>query len=397
MPAPRDPTGAPRLAVALEATPLLGTPTGVGRFCRLALEALAARGDVALRAFAVTWRRRGELAAVLPPGVGAGQRAMPARPLHAAWRVVDRPVLEHFLGPLDCVHGTNFVVPPTARAGRVVTVHDLTTLRFPELCHPATLGFPALVRKAAARGALVHTPTAAVAEEVVALLGVPAEQVAAVPHGVPPAPALDPRPARQLLGLEPAVERYVLAVGTVEPRKDLPGLVAAFDEIAAAHPETALVLVGPDGWGSEALADALARARHRERVRRLGYLEGPALARVLAEAACLAYPSRYEGFGLPPLEALAAGVPVVATAVPAVAEVVGEAAVLVPVGDVSALAHALDRVLDGWTPEGRPVGAMVEAGRARAAEFRWDRTAEGLVALYRRAAASRAGARAGRP
>jgi len=383
---------AARLRVAVEATALLGTPTGVGRFCRLALEALAGREELAVWAFAVTWRRRGELPAALPPGVGSGQRAMPARPLLAAWQRLEGPVLERFLGPVDCVHGTNFVVPPTRRAGRVVTVHDLTTLRFPELCHPATLVFPDLIRRAARRGALVHTPTAAVAEEVVELLGVPAEQVVPVPLGVPPRAVPDPRPARDLLGLARGLDRYILAVGTVEPRKDLPGLVAAFDEVAEAHRDVALVLVGPDGWGSEALRAALARARHARRVRRVGYIPEAALARVLQEAACLAYPSRYEGFGFPPLEALAAGVPVVASAVPAVREVVGDGAVLVPVGDTATLASALERVLEGRTPAGEPLAALVERGRQRAATFTWQRTAAGLVALYERAAASRAGA-----
>ncbi|MHB1787921.1 MAG: hypothetical protein ACYCVN_00460 [Acidimicrobiales bacterium] len=128
---PGQPTD--RLSVAVDATPLLGSSTGVGKFCSGALSGLAARQDLAVGAFAVTWRRRHALGARVPPGVTVLDRAMPARPLHAAWRHGDLPPLEWFIGRQDVVHGSNFVVPPTSSAARVVTVHDLTVLRFPEL------------------------------------------------------------------------------------------------------------------------------------------------------------------------------------------------------------------------------------------------------------------------
>ncbi len=376
------PGGSPRaLAVAVEATALLGVRTGVGRFCEHALAALAGRADLSVSAFAVTWRRRGQLTAALPAGVAARQRAMPARPLHRAWARWDWPPVEWFTGPADVVHGTNFVVPPARRAARVVTVHDLTTVRFPELCDAATLAFPALVRRAVAEGAWVHTPSAFVAGEVVAELGADPARVRAVHHGVPPSPPPSPRPATDLVALPPGASRYVLAVGTVEPRKDFPGLVRAFERVAGDRPGVALVIVGPDGWGAADLGRALERSPAAERVVRCGYLGGGDLARVLADAAVLAYPSRYEGFGFPPLEAMAAGVPVVAAAAGAVPEVVGDAAVLVPPGDDDALAGALAAALDGDLPAG-----LAERGRVRAAGFTWDACAAGLAALYAEAA-----------
>src|SRR5579864_1396422 len=105
--------------------------------------ALGRRDDLDVSAFAVSWRRRHGIAAQLPRGVRAVRRPLPARPVHAAWRRSGFPPIELVAGPLDVVHGTNFVVPPARRAARVVTVHDLTTVRFPELCEPATLEFPA--------------------------------------------------------------------------------------------------------------------------------------------------------------------------------------------------------------------------------------------------------------
>lgn len=365
------------LRVAVEATALLGVRTGVGRFCELALGALADRPALEVSAFAVSWRRRQGLVSVVPAGVAVRQRAMPARPLLHSWARRPWPPVEWFVGPADVVHGTNFVVPPARGAARVVTVHDLTTVRYPELCDEATLAFPALVRRAIAEGAWVHTPSQAVADEVVAELGADPRRVHAVHHGLPPAVPPVGGPLAAVLQLPEGTARYVLSVGTVEPRKDLPGLVRAFDELAGAHPDLALVLAGPDGWGAGALHQALDGARHARRVVRTGFLAEEALSRVRAEAAVLAYPSRYEGFGFPPLEAMAAGVPVVATAVGALPEVLGDGAVLVAGGDSDALVAALDRVV-----RGDGVEDLVERGRRRAATFTWPACAAGLHALY---------------
>lgn len=370
------------LRAALDATPLIGRPTGVGAFCAGALAGLAERPGVAASAFAVSWRRRHAIAGRVPPGVRVVERPMPARPLQALWRRAEVPPVEWWCGPVDVVHGTNFVVPPARRAARVVSVHDLTPVRFPEMCDGPTLAYPASIRRALRHGAWVHTDSAFVAGEVVELLGAEPARVRAVHCGVPPLPAPDPTAGRLIPS---GLRRYVLAVGTVEPRKDLPGLVAAFDDLAGARPGTGLVLVGPAGWGSGALAEALGAARFATRVVTTGWVDDATVAGLLSAAAVLAYPSRYEGFGFPPLQAMAAGIPVVATTAGSLPEVLGEAALLVPPGDRDALAGALCTVLD--TAEA--AAGLVERGRRRAARYRWDACAEGLEALYRDAVAER--------
>lgn len=376
-----------RLSVGFESTPLLGRPTGVGAFCAGALGGLAAIPSVEVTAFAVSWRRRHELAALVPAGVSCRQRAMPARPLHAAWSRTSQPPVEWFIGHQDVVHGTNFVVPPTRAAARVVTVHDLTVLLYPELCDPPTLLFPELIARAVAAGAWVHTPSRFVADQVVEAFPVPPERVRAVHHGIPLAPA-DTRPTTAApFGLPTGCRRYVLAVGTVEPRKDYPLLVRAFDEIAAAQPDVALVVVGQDGWGAERFGDAVASSPWRARIVRAGYLDDGGLDAALRHAAALAYPSRYEGFGFPPLQAMAAGVPVVTTTAGALPEVVGDGALLVDPGDRDALAGALDRVLRG----GADVEDLVRRGLERSRSFTWEACADGLVALYRDARDDRDG------
>jgi glycosyltransferase involved in cell wall biosynthesis len=393
------------LPVAVDATPLLGVRTGVGEFCLGALGALGQRRDVSISAFAVTWRRRHVLPPRLPAGVRAVTRAMPARPLHRAWRAWAWPPVEWWTGEVSVVHGTNFVVPPTRRAARVVTVHDLTMVRYPEMCEPQTLSRLDLLRRAVAEGAWVHTPSRFVAAEVVAELGAEPSRVRAVAHGIPlpdvplpgvPLPGVPPPevpppevPAPGVSRVAPSpgvdlpagVARYVLAVGTIEPRKDYPGLVRAFTAVAATRPDLGLVLAGAPGWGSGALDAEIAASPFASRLVRTGYLDDGQLVALMAGASVLAYPSRYEGFGFPPLQAMALGVPVVATAAGAVPEVVGDGALVVAPGDVEALAGALAEVLDDVGRRAQ----LVERGRARAAGFSWEACADGLAHLYRSA------------
>lgn len=383
------------MRLALDATPLLGARTGVGTFVAGALDALSDRPEMTVTAYALSWRGRTTLREVLPAGVTSGW-AVPAGPLLRLWArtgLVPAEWIADAEDGIEVVHGTNFVVPPTRRAARVVTVHDLTCVRFPELCTPTTLRYPSLIRRAIRGGAFVHTPTAHVAAEVCEAFDADPQRVFAVHHGLgvpgdddaardPGATAGDGlRAARALTGGR--VDRYVLALGTVEPRKDFALLVRAFDRIAADHPDVGLVIAGPDGWGGDLLERALVAARHRSRIGRAGYVDGPTRIGLLAGATLFAFPSVYEGFGLPPLEAMAAGVPVVATATGAVTEVSGGLATLVAVGDEEALAEAMAAVLD------RRPDDQIGAAREHAATFTWARCAAGLAALYDRAAADR--------
>ena len=370
-----------RLCLAVDATPLLGARTGIGAFTAALLEHLAARPEVEVTTYGLTWRGRQGLASAVPAGVRTTRRPMAARPLRLAWQRGNRPPIEWWTGPVDVVHGTNFVVPPTAGAAAVVTVHDLTSVHYPELCDAATLAFPSLVRRAIARGAWVHTPSRFVAAEVVHHLGADAERVIAIPSGVPTVPAADPGLGPRLAG----AERYLLALGTVEPRKDLPLLVRAFDAVAGSRPDVRLVLAGPDGWGAETLRRAMAEAHHGDRMVRLGWVDDESRAGLVRGATVVAYPSRYEGFGFPPLEAMAAGVPVVATTAGALPEVLGDAATLVPVGDLDALAEALAALLDDAGLRRQ----QVAAGRRRVGAYRWEHTAGAMIDLYRRAAVER--------
>jgi glycosyltransferase involved in cell wall biosynthesis len=371
------------MRIGVDGTSLHGPRTGVGVVTHEILAALGRRPELEVAAFAVTWRGRGELAGLVPPGVRAIGRPMAARPLRAAWRRIDLPPIEWLAGRFDLVHGPNFVVPPSRRAAQVATVHDLTPWRYPELANRDTQAYPGLVARAVGRGAWIHVVSRWVAGEVAAEYPAAAERTVVVPNGInplpPDGPAAGAARGRALAG----GDRYVVALGTVEPRKDLPGLVRAFDAVVGDDPSdpVRLVIAGPDGWGAEALATAIERAAHRERIVRLGWVADDDRAALLRGATAFAYPSRYEGFGLPPLEAMQAGTPVLTTTAGALPEVVGEAALLVPPDDHDALAAGLATLLGD---EGRRQ-AMVAAGSAQVAGYDWERTADGLVDLYRRA------------
>jgi glycosyltransferase involved in cell wall biosynthesis len=361
--------------VAVDLTSQLMPLTGVGVVVDEVVRRLARRDDMAITGYAVTWRGRGRLPDVVPPGVAVVERPMAARPLREAWRRTDHPLVDRFIGRHDVLWGPNFVVPPT-RAAALVTVHDLTPVHFPELAVGPTLAYPDLIRRALRRGAWVHTPSEFVRAEVIEHFGADPERVVAVHLGAREARAGDAGAGRRLAG----GERYILAIGTVEPRKDLPTLVRAFDALAGGDPELRLVVAGADGWGTVAFDAAVAATAHRDRIVRLGWVDEASRAALLAGAGAYAFPSVYEGFGLPPVEAMSAGVPVVTTRAGSLPEVCDDGAELVEVGDADGLAAALHRALGDAAHR----AALVERGRRVAARYDWDATADGLAALLAR-------------
>jgi glycosyltransferase involved in cell wall biosynthesis len=273
------------------------------------------------------------------------------------------------------VHGTNFVVPPSGRPS-VVTVHDCSLVTHPMLVDPVVRLFVPVLRRAVARGAWVHTPSAYVAGQVRELFGT--DRVSAIHHGAPPAVVVDASMPR-LPGLDG--RPYVLSVGTREPRKNHARLVEAFGLLHAEQPELALVLVGSPGPAQGAIDAAIASLSHdaASQVLITDWLPEAQRNAALQRAEALAYPSLDEGFGLPMLEAMRAGVPVVASTAGALAEVAGDAALLVAPDDAVALAGALRIAI---TDSAERV-ALVERGHDRVDTFSWDDTARAMVELYR--------------
>jgi glycosyltransferase involved in cell wall biosynthesis len=365
------------VVVAIDGTPLLGVRTGVGSSVAGFVGAVSSDPSVDLIGYGLSATAGRSLPAALPDSARSGRTIpIPATALLRIWAQLDHPSIELWTGRVDVVHGTNFVVPPSRRAARLVTVHDLTPVRFPELCSPTSLRYPALIRRAINRGASVHTVSQSMAEEIVDHFHVDPARVHAIHNGLtPPSPPL-PR--------HEAGPPYILAIGTVEPRKGLPDLVAAFDRIAGSIPDVHLRIAGPAGWGEEALDAAIRSSPNAARIQRTGWVEDR--SGLIAGARVLAYPSLYEGFGLPPLEAMSIGVPVVATTAGAIPEVVGDAAVLVQPRDTAGLAEALRVVLEDATIRDR----LIADGARRVQSFSWERAGLKMVDLYRALAQDRA-------
>jgi glycosyltransferase involved in cell wall biosynthesis len=296
------------------------------------------------------------------------------------WEQVGLPWLAHRLR-LDVVHSTHYTSPLALRLPSVVTFCDMTFVQRPEV-HTLMkrLLFPRLMRASVARARRLIAISESTRRDVLATYPIAPERVVTIPlaAGSEWRPQATDRvhDATKRYGLLP--RSYVLYVGVLEPRKDVPTLIAAFRRLADTRPGLVLALGGKRGWMAEAVDAAIARAGLGDRIRILGYVPEADLPALISGAAVFAYPSLYEGFGLPVLEAMACGTPVVTTRVSAMPEVAGDAALMVEPGDPAALGLALAQVLD------QPAFAaeLAQRGLAAAGRFSWARCARESVAVY---------------
>jgi glycosyltransferase involved in cell wall biosynthesis len=369
-----------RLAVSLDATAVPADPRGAGRYVIELAGALDAAGDVDVsilcrRHDADRWHAAARHAKVIA--------AAPApRPLRLVWEQARLPRLLDRLG-VAVHHGPHYTMPERARVPRVVTVHDLTFFDHPEWHERSKVAvFRRAIRGAADRADALICVSATTAARLDAICS-PRAPVHVVPHGVdhrvfrPDEPGLE-GPDLDVLAAHGIRPPYVAFVGTIEPRKDVPGLVTAFDRVAPSWPDLSLVVAGGGGWGERAAATAIASARHRDRIVRPGYLDDDVVPALLRRAAVVAYPSLEEGFGLPALEALACGAPLVTSTGSAMEEVAGDAALLVAPGDHNALADAMAATLTG----GPEVEARCSAGLSVAARHTWAASAAAHADVY---------------
>jgi glycosyltransferase involved in cell wall biosynthesis len=337
------------------------------------VRALDARGDVQL--VGVAARHRQPPPEPWTPPIRVRQLPLPRSVLYETWHAPGWrwPRVERATGPVDVVHATA-VAYPAAAAPVVVTIHDLAFLHDAQLATRHGHRFFRRGLELARRHArLVMCPSRTTLDECVDA-GIERERLRLVPWGVTPS-----KVAKD--DLSAVLERYkidrayVLFAGTVEPRKNLPRLLDAFARVPN---EVDLVLAGPSGWNESIDAQVIALG---PRVRALGFVGRSDLDALLAGASVFCYPSVREGFGLPVLEAMAQGTPVVTSSGTATAEVAGDAALLVDPLDVDAIACAIRAVLDDRAEAAR----LVAAGRDRAETFTWERTADRVVEVYREA------------
>jgi glycosyltransferase involved in cell wall biosynthesis len=371
-----------RPTVAIDVTPLLGARSGIGVAVAEIVAAFRAL-DAGPHLVPYTLSARARLHRADAP-VDTRFVPVPARVLLRSWTRSELVSIDRWIKPAQVVHATNYLTPPS-KLPTLVSVYDCSFVRYPELCTPEVRAFEPIVRRAIARGATVHTGSTFVAGEIEEIFGpglAARGQLVVIPLGVPAlgeASDLPPDLATQLEG-----QRFVLAIGTLEPRKNYAHLIAAFGRLAERVPDLLLVIAGHDGPDRPGVDRAIARLSpaHRDRVIITGSVSDATRRALLDRAAALAYPSIYEGFGFPVLEAMSVGVAVVAARAGSIPEVAGDAALLVEPTDEAALADALERVVDDDATRAE----LVARGRDRIRAFSWDETARALAACYRKLA-----------
>ncbi len=367
--------------IGIDYTAAVHQSAGIGRYVRELTRALAALHPEADWRLFAAGAQRGDLLP-LPAGCVAAPARLSERTLARLWHRLRLPIpVERWTGRLDLFHATDFTLPPTRRATRtVLTIHDLSFERYPDQTMPGMLDYlKQVVPRSVRRAAAVIAVSEATRQEIVALYGTPAEKITAVPHGVDPrfAPQAAPGEAIRAKYRLPAESPLVLTVGTMQPRKNHLGLVRAWARVEAAG---TLVIAGGKGWAYDAVYEEVARLGIAERVIFAGYVDDADLPALYRTADVFAFPALYEGFGLPVLEAMACGTPVVTSNVSSLPEVAGEAALLVDPLDVDALAAAIAHLLGDTALR----GSLRAKGLARAQAFSWQRAAAQVWEVYTR-------------
>lgn len=370
----------PPVRVLVDYRPALRARTGVGEFVHETVRAMTVAGGPApagsVTVFTSSWKDRLDPDAVRQLGVRAVDCRIPGKLLTWAWNRARFPPVEWLAGPADIVHSASPLAIPSRSAHSVLTIHDLHFLRHPERMQAEMRrDFPRLVRAHAARAAAIVVSSRYTAADVERTLAVPASRIHLCPPGAPRWAETTIERRR----LHPP--RHILFIGTLDARKNVGVLLRAYAQLTARRAEAPpLVIAGgstPEGrmWQDEA------RRLHLEGlVSWPGYVDEPTRRDLYAEAHMLVLPSLDEGFGLPVLEAMACGVPVVVSSGGSLPEVAGDAARPVRPDDVEGFRDAMDALLH---PDVAAVASR--RGLARAAEFRWDRCAERVWQAYRAA------------
>ena len=329
--------------------------------------------------FYFDFRRRSS--ANLPPGADVrAVRWIPGRLVAQSWKRLNFPPFELFAGRADLYHFPNFVLPPLrSRAKTAVTIHDMAFMKFPAFAEDRNRRYlDARIRDTVRRADAVITVSEVSAGDIRELLGVPESKVHGIHLGVSPtmrrASAASVERVRRQYGLD---RPYLLSVSTIEPRKNLTFMIDVFDRLRGFDGE--LVLAGMPGWKCEPVFAAMRSARMASRIRYIRYVSDADLPALYSGATAFICTSHYEGFGLPPVEAMACGVPVVSSAGGSLGEVLGDAACVVRSFDRDEWGDSVGRVVSDQSLRAR----LVAAGEARASGYTWDATAQRTWAVYR--------------
>jgi glycosyltransferase involved in cell wall biosynthesis len=376
------------LRVALDYTPAISQTAGVGRYTRSLFSAL--RRETEERVDWTLWYpKEWRDAHGLPTGETVSTVRLPlsARWSNLLWHRLGVPIsIERFVGGVSLVHGTDFVVPPS-NAPSVVTVHDLSYALLPHLAYP---GLRRYLERAVPRSINRARKVIAVSEttkrDLCEFYEISPNRVEVVHHAADP---LFDRPAEsQILAAQAQFglrRPYFVIVGTIEPRKDHKSLLRAFARVHERHPEASLVIIGREGWLADDIMKEIRLAAETRPVFHLQGIRDDVLPGLYGGSTALVFPSQYEGFGLPLLEAMACGTAVIASDTAAHREVAADAALYAPVGNDEAFADQMKQVLE----QSATRSEFVDRGSERSSNFSWNEAARRHLEIYREVSGGR--------
>ena len=374
----------PRMHVCVDIQSAVTQRAGVGRYTKMLVEQLAAtRGHHDLSLFYFDAKRKGEPFAV--PGADfRACRIVPGRVAQGLWKTINWPPFHRFAGAADLYHFPNFTRPPMKRGRSIITVHDMAFLRLPETLEERNrIYLQARMKSSVERADAIITVSRFTAHELTDLMGVPASKLHAIHSGIDADMRIPEPAAVRALRAKLALDRpYLLMVGTLEPRKNIPFLVDVFERLTRFDGD--LVIAGRPGWKYEPILQRMRTSARASRIRLVEGLGEGELPALYGGAELFVLPSLYEGFGFPPLESMACGVPAVVSPAGAMAEVCGDAALVLSGYDADAWAAAIQRLLESPTER----NALRARGLEHAPRFRWQETARQTWIAYEAAMAS---------
>ncbi|NJR52015.1 MAG: glycosyltransferase family 4 protein [Leptolyngbyaceae cyanobacterium CSU_1_3] len=385
------------LRIAIDATPILPKPSGIGLYVANLIQALAALQspenfelETIYQPGLKNWLR-GNLSFPSYLAAYPNLRSFPV-PVRLSNLLIQFPSLflstfEQSFGAPNIVHGTNYTVLPFQHTRRVMTIYDLTFVRYPEYANSTVKAYVDRVQRCLQWTDLVFTISESSKQDIIKFLNFNPEKIVVTPlasrysanewvHQESVDHSFSKSPSVSYDFSKP----YILFVSTIEPRKNLTHLIAAFDYLKHKYRlEHQLVLIGQKGWLYEKIFEQIERSPHRESIHHLSYLSDNLVALFYSKADVFVYPSHYEGFGLPVLEAMTLGAPVVTANTSSLPEVAGDAALLVDPNQVLDIAEAILQVVSDRAFRSE----LIAKGKARSQQYSWQNTAQETLKAYK--------------
>lgn len=361
------------MKITIDVQPLLANKSGVGQYIWGLIHGLGqidSKNSYSLSFF--DFKRRGSMVPLPGKNFSFQKCFLPGRAASLSWKTFGRPSYNFFFGESDIFHFPNFVIRPVRQGKKVVTIHDVSFLRLPEFAEPKNLKFlTAQIHSTVAQADQIITDSRFTEEELLHFFPEAKGKTSTIHLGVDS--RFKPMPVKQ--------EKIILFVGNIEPRKNLPSLFKAFEILLDRYSQLAdykIVIAGMKGWLYEGVFEALGENKYKSKIKFLDFVPDEKLPELYSKASVFVYPSFYEGFGLPPLEAMSCGIPVISARKASLPEVLGDAAIWIDPDQPESITHALkDVLLDELKMQ-----SLKNKGLAQAAKFHWSRTAQETLKIY---------------